>query len=272
MNRGNSSANRQKTATSAIADFQGGNPGQQAILYRSNAARPCRPRSHIPNTRDQASGSLSMAKAIDLVAAADHATIIGKPLNVFVTIHFGAAKLRRDWRGQDAVSRFLRLGGQWLRTKGIENTFIWVLEHATGTGEHVHLLIHCPPWFLDEFVAKAEGSWMEKSGMLARAKAKSGIKIERVGLRNYHPTTHTSHDAYQRSLEGVLTYCLKAIDRDSIPTNDNRQVPIPLADGRALLVAHEHSNAIYGRRCSRSENISAKARSIYSAQLKAEPS
>ena len=94
-----------------------------------------------------------MAKAIELVDAAEHATAIGNPLNVFLTIHFGAAKLEGRYRGQDAISRFMRLVGQWLRTKGIQNTFIWVLEHATGTGEHAtgtgehaHVMIHCPPW------------------------------------------------------------------------------------------------------------------------------
>jgi hypothetical protein len=228
------------------------------------------PRRHAPNTRDTASAALSLAKAIGLGEAAEHATLIGLPLNVFVTIHFEAAGLRGDYRAQDAISRYLRLAGQWLRTQGVQNTYIWILEHATGTGEHVHILMHCPPWLLRAFKVKAEGVWMEKAGMLPRRQRRNGIEIERVGPRGYHPATHTGHDSHERQLFGVLRYHLKAIDRDSLPANDNGCLLVTLPSGRILPIEPEHSNAIYGRRCSRSENISAKARDRYRAQLHAE--
>lgn len=238
---------------------------RQATLL-SNTPSTRKPRLHKPNTRDNASACLSLPKLVDLAEAVDHATAIGNPLNLFVTIHFEAAKLRRDYRAQDAIGRWLRLAGQWLRTKGITNTFVWTLEHATGTGEHVHLLIHCPPWLRDKFKAKAEGVWMEKAGMAPRQQANKGIKIERVGPRGYHPVTHTGHSTYERQLYGVLPYLLKGLDRDAIPANDNGRIPIHLANCKVLMIEPEYSNAIYGRRCSRSQNISAKARSQYQPQ------
>lgn len=264
--------NPQNPELAAIHGFNNGNRDQPPLLYRSNTGRSRRPRSHVPNTRDNATAFLTLAKAIELVEAAEHATLIGNPLNVFLTIHFGAAKLEGRYRGQDAVSRFMRLAGQWLRTKGVQNTFIWVLEHATGTGEHAHVMMHCPPWLLDAFKAKAEGSWMAKSGMLPKAKAKNGILIERIGPRGYYPTTHTGHERHRRQLNGVLQYCLKAIDPDSVPANDNGAIPIQLPNGHLIEVAHEHSNAIYGHRCYRSENIGPTARRRYQAQLMAEAS
>lgn len=259
--------------TAGTSDLSTSNTAdRRAPLYMSNAL-PHRPRRHIPNTRDSASAYLSLSKVIDLGEAAEHATLIGCPLTVFVTIHFGAAQLRHDYRAQDAISRYLRLIGQWLRTHGIPNTFIWAIEHATGTGEHVHMLLHCPPWLSRRFKAKLEGVWMEKAGMLPRSKAKNGIVIKRVGPRSYHPTTHTGHATHERMLfNGALLYHLKAIDRDSLPVNDNGFIPVTLPSGRVLTIEPDHSNAIYGRRCSRSQNISANARAKYQAQLLPEPS
>lgn len=236
----------------------------------SNTQTNRSPRRHTPNTRDRASAALSLAKAIDLAEAAEHARLIGCPLNEFVTIHFDAAALRKDYRAQDAIGAFLKLAGQWLRTKGVPNTFLWTLEHATGTGEHVHMMLHCPPWLRSAFREKAEGVWMEKAGMSPKRKRPNGIKIERVGPRGYHPTTHTGHSTYERQLFGVLKYTIKAIDRDSLPANDNEHVVLTLPSGRTLPIEPEHSNAIYGRRCSRSENISATARARYQAQLLAQ--
>lgn len=261
--------NPQNSDSLAIKGDRAGKAVQQGSLYRSNTRRH---RSHVPNTRDHPSASLTLAKAIDLGDAAEHAALIGLPLNVFVTLHFEAAGLRSDYRGQDAISKFLKLAGQWLGTQGATIAYVWILEHATGTGEHVHILLHCPPWFLKAFTDKAESVWMEKSGMKPKKDRPHGILIERIGPRGYHPKTHTGHDRHERQLLGVLSYHLKAIDPNCQPANDNRCIAITLTSGRVLPIEPEHSNAIYGRRCSRSENISAKARERYRAQLLAETS
>lgn len=238
----------------------------------SNALPSPSKRRHKPNTRDNPSAALSLAKVIDLGEAAEHASKIGCPLNLFVTIHFERAKLDPTRRSQDAISTFLRLAGQWLRTKGVQNTFIWIMEHATGTGEHAHIMLHCPPWYQSAFKDKASGVWMEKAGMLPKRRERNGILIERVGPRGYHPSFHTGHDTYERQLFGALKYHLKAIDPESLPVNDNGLMVVTLPSGRILPIEPEHSNAIYGRRCSRSQNISAKARVRYQAQLLNEPS
>jgi hypothetical protein len=264
MKQARIAAKPQNSDSLAIKADRAGKAVRRGSLHMSNTRRP---RSHVPNTRDHPSASLSLVKAVDLGDAAEHAVLIGLPLNVFVTIHFEAAALRADYRAQDAIGKFLKLAGQWLGTQSVTIAYIWALEHATGTGEHVHILLHCPPWCRDEFEEKAKGVWMEKAGMLPKKKRPTGIKIERVGPRGYHPKTHTGHDRYDRQLFGVLCYHLKGLDPDCKPANDNKRIVIALTSGRLLPIQPEHSNAIYGRRCSRSENISAKARDRYRAQL-----
>lgn len=265
MKQARIAAKPQNSDSLAIKGNRAGKAVRQGSLHMSNTRRP---RSHVPNTRDNPSASLSLAKAIDLGDAAEHATLIGCPLTEFLTIHFEAAGLNRQkYRAQDAIGKFLKLAGQWLRIRTVPLTYIWIIEHATGTGEHVHIMLHCPPWHRADFREKAEKDWMVKAGMRPKSEKPRGIVIEKIGPRSYHPNSHTGHTTHEAQLFGLLPYHLKAIDRESLPANDHRSLVVTLSSGRPIPIEPEHSNAIYGRRCSRSENISAKARERYQAQL-----
>lgn len=201
-------------------------------------------RSHTPNTVARWSRTLADGKAVSLIEAAGHAKIIGRPLNRFITIHLDLGDL--NGRAQIAVSGFLRRAGQWLGDRSVPATYLWVLEHAAGTGLHVHILIHVPPTLIMPFSLKARHAWLKLSGLTPVANV---IESERFGPRGFDQAKASARDrdSYQRQLTGVMRYHLKNLDPDS-----------PLA--ATLGIDTESSTAIYGKRCGWSQNIGATAR------------
>lgn len=243
-------------------------------LYSNGTLRLPRLGADAPNNRHRASVALSESKVADLIEAVEHAEIIGLPLNRTVAIHFEVAALDRSVRGQEAVSTFLRLASQWMRSRGSSFAYIWVLEHATSIREHVHIMCHCPPELAAEFNRKAKTSWMEKAGMLnnraARKRAKErgnddsdAIVINRMGLRGFHPDAPENQRAYKNQVDGALRYHLKSLDPEQFPANDDGHCIVTAPNGKTRVIEPEQGGTIYGRRCSRSENISAKARRIH---------
>jgi hypothetical protein len=241
--------------------------------YSNGTFRLPRLGAEAPNNRHRASAAISAAKAKDLADAVEHAGVIGLPLVKFITIHFAVAGLAETIRPQEAVGKFLKLASQWLRSKGHGFAYVWVLERVTSIREHVHLMCSCPDALAAEFNRKANGVWMEKAGMLtareARKRAKAqgrdskAIEIERIGLRGYHPSTADWQRAYRNQVTGTLLYHLKGIDPDQFPANDDGDCVIRTSSGATLVIKPEHEGTIFGRRCSRSENISDKARRTY---------
>ncbi len=228
----------------------------------SNGSTASHKRSHVPNHRHRGTASLSLAQVTDLIEASEHAEKIGRPLNWFVTIHFERARLKDGVRSQEAIGTWLRLAGQWLRSKdkAITNTFVWVIEHAIGTGEHVHIMIHCPPAYHVDFKKKACGSWMAKAGMLPKSKDNSGIVIEKIGPRGYPSASRPDQiQTYQNQLDGTIRYLIKGLDENIGQENSEGKIVVTVPNGRTLAIAPNPSSAIFGRRCSRSQNISIKA-------------
>ena len=272
-------------ATRDAVEAHGGNPQNVgtfggAGLFRDRRASapysllskgrtPPRPRQHIPNSRHRWTEYLSAPLAMDLIKAAIHASKIGRPLNLFVTLHFERANLLPTYRAQDAIGAWLKRAGQWLGLRAIPNTFVWVIEHAPGTGEHVHILMHCPHEHRKAFRAKAEKDWMCGAGMVPAKGDKGAIHIVRIGPRSYdHGTaTRAEHGTYNRQLKGILRYHLKGIDPDSkMALIAGKNAPFVEMFG----IDPEYSVPIYGRRASRSQNIGPTARAKYHAQHSAE--
>lgn len=250
-------------------------PDRDRTSYSNGTARLPRLGADAPNNRHRASVALSKSKVADLIEAVEHAEIIGLPLNRTIAIHFEVAALDRSVRVQEAVGTFLRLASQWLRSRGSSFAYIWVLEHATSIREHVHIMCHCPPELAAEFDRKAKASWLEKAGMLnnraARKRAKDrghdgdAIVINRMGLRGFHPDAPENHRAYKNQVNGALLYHLKSLDPEQFPANDDGHCIVTAPNGQTRVIEPEQGGTIYGRRCSRSENISAKARQAYRA-------
>jgi len=222
--------------------------------YKSNTTTP-------PNHRSRRSDYMKSAQALDLLEAALHAQRIGLPLNYHIVINFAAARTTR--RAQEIVSHYLRLIGQWLVKRGVQSTFLWALEHAEDTdehsfdtGEHVHILLHCPPELAREFAAKARSHWLAIVGGTPR---RGALRSKRFALFPRDPSFTLA--GYDVRLKGVLRYLLKTLD-PSDRSNLDGYLPKSLRQPTAelLKVRTKRHLPIEGRRCSRSNNISKKAR------------
>jgi hypothetical protein len=181
-------SNPHKSAIPPIVAANGRNREHNTGTLLSKGKAPASNRQ-APNTRHRWTDHVDGEKAIELVEAARHALIINRPLNLFVTIHFEKAELSPAWRAQDAVGEWLKRAGQWLGLRGIPNTFLWVLEHAVGTGLHAHIMLHCPPEYQKAFKQKTKRSWATKAGM--NPVDRHAIDYQRIGPRNYDPLTAT---------------------------------------------------------------------------------
>lgn len=223
-----------------------------------------RVRTHVPNHRNRSSIHLKEAQIIAAVAAAVHARTLNQPLNRFVTIHLEKGEL--PGRAQDAVGAYLKAAGKWLRVRGVTPTYLWWLEHAVGTGLHVHMLIHVPAELRDAFSIKARHAWLKASGLVPHAGV---IRTEQVEPRGIGPTgpTKRQRQSYQNQLQGVLRYMGKSIDPDAT-SSLHRHLPLaarPTA-AVALGIKPEYCHPIYGRRISVSENIGPTARKRFEAE------
>lgn len=248
-------ANAHRTATTAPAPIKAFKRRSEKPTYIRNVTR-----SWIPNSRTRWTAYLDAAKALELIEASTHAHTIGLPLNLSVTIHFGRGNLSPLFRAQDAIGYFLKAANQWLGLRGVPGTFIWVIEHVMGTGQHVHILLHCPPEHQAAFKKRAKAKWLKLAGM--ETSDKQTLKAERVGPRGYTVSGNYGRQTYFNQLKGVFKYHLKSIDPDqALP----KQMGVGGSVAELLGIEPEDNQPIFGRRASQSQNISRGARDRFAA-------
>lgn len=223
-----------------------------------------RVRTHVPNHRNRSTSYQSETQIIGALGAAVHARTIGRPLNRFVTIHLERGEL--PGRAQDAVGAYLKTAAKWLRSRGIAPTYLWWLEHAVGTGLHVHMLMHVPADLRDTFNIKARHAWLKAAGLVPHAGVIRTERIEPRGIGTSGPTKR-QQESYQNQLQGVLRYMGKSIDPDA---KSSLHGHLPLAErptaAAVLGIKPEYCHPIYGRRISVSENIGPAARKRFAAE------
>lgn len=251
----------QETGDYAYGGLAGGQSAPPTHTLYSNSKASSVP-FNPPNHRGRSSEYIGSKQALDLIASAAHARIIGMPLNLFVTINFETGQLEHGIRGQEALSAWLKRAGQWLALRGVKLTYIWVLEHASGAGLHAHIMLHCPNKYQAEFRELGRKSWAVKAGMQpATGERRNAIFYEKIGPRGYDGVNASPHhhQTYYNQLKGLLKYHLKAINPEEVVKLDEAKRML----GEFLGVEENYSLRIYGRRLSRSENISKKARDAY---------
>lgn len=247
-----------KTASVALAPFSPAGRQQKKRTYIRNG----RERHWIPNSKARWTPTLKAETVLDLIEAVAHARTIGLPVNWTICIQFKRGNLKPHFRAQDAIGYFLKSATQWLATKGVPPTFVWFIEHSMGTGEHVHILMHCPNHCRKRFKELAKTKWIQRAGM--DLTDKQTLFQEPFGPRSYDVLKSSRRDqqTYLNQLKGYFRYHLKSIDPDqALPkvTGDDR----PVAEWLGI---EPHDNLpIYGRRASRSQNISKGARERYAA-------
>ena len=186
------------------------------------------------------SSYLSKAAAENIIAAAQHAALTGRPLNRFTTLHYEAAKVSDPVK---ATGRLLKLASDWLRTKGEPLFAIWVRETGIEKGEHLHLLWHVPNKLAKTF-ANRERRWRNKIGM----KLAAGASYSRpVGLSYRHALRRTEYgECYADHLLAAVGYVLKGAHPRTVES-----LGLPRCEPQGLIA---------GKRSGMTENLNRKAR------------
>jgi len=256
-------AKAQRTASPATARMKAKKPKRKNRTLLSNVKR-----YWTPNSRGRSTRHIKAENALDAIEAAAHAHTIGYPFNLQADIHFECGKLDEDlYRPQDALSRWLRLQGQWLATKGIPSTFWSTMEHETGTGQHVHILLHCPPEHQRAFQKLARTSWIE--GAYMSTDNDEAILIQKLGPYRYAVTDSAAKQTtYFNQLVGSLSYRLKGMNpNQALPKQMGVNSPV----AELLGITTFDNLPIYGRRTSSSNNIRKTTRDSYAASIGDEP-
>ena len=171
---------------------------------------------------------------------------IGLPLNRHLTLHWGCYGIADADAGR-ATGDFLKLAGQFLRSKRQPFAFVYVRENDEGDGSkgpHSHLLLHVPPAIALRFVAM-QRRWLKiVTGKAYRRKA---MKTSRIG-RSVNAAT-TSPALHAANLAVVAHYVLKAAEPAAVSALGLTRAPVY---GRVI-----------GKRAGWSENIGATARARF---------
>lgn len=168
-----------------------------------------------------------MPQARKLIAAADRAIAIGRPLNRHITVHWEAAGIG-DAEAMAATTAFLKYFREWLRG---QTAYLWTRENGGGKGSHVHILAHLPAG--RRWHGSIARRWITAlSGNPYRA----GV-IHTRALAGYSDPTS---EHFAANLQAVLAYAVKGVD--------------PVTAGQ-LGIAHEFGGCVVGKRCGTSRNL-----------------
>jgi len=178
--------------------------------------------------------------ASGLSEATAFALVIGLGFNRFVTIHWESGRVTDDLA---ATARWLKLAGDWIRSRGGQFAFIWVRETGPDKGAHVHILMHVPPDLADSFDRRQRG-WQQACGALWKAKVRYSRPIGRNLL--HYSSGWIDGQAYDLNLAETLDYVLKGADDAARQSLGIRR--------------KEPGGEVVGKRCGVSQNIGPDAR------------
>jgi len=232
------------------------------LLYRGCSASSAHPigrarlvpvssRGGAINRRDRLSSALTLKAATGLTEAASFALAIGLGLNRFVTIHWQTAGASDDLA---ATGQWLKLAGDWIRSRGGQFAYLWVRENGPDKGAHVHILMHLPPDLAHGFNRRQQG-WVKACG----AKRKRNVLYSRPIGRNYHHYSSGWIDGrcYDANLSETLDYVLKGAD--------------DAARAGLGIKRSEHGGHVVGKRCGTSVSLGASVRNLSSASGHSRP-
>lgn len=170
-----------------------------------------------------------------LLWASSRATLAGCPFNRHTTFHHGAMGIPAE-RGHDAVAALIKLGSDYLASKGHRLRWTFTREDGPGKGPHAHILWHVPPDLARAFF----GRWPSWKARLRRSYAVAGegrggrvLKTRCIGGSNTAYRSNPQLFAYH--LDRALGYVLKGA------------TPATIA-ALALAKAHQPGGAVIGRR------------------------
>lgn len=188
------------------------------------------------NRATVASHYLTLRQAQDLMAAAQCALRIGKPLTRHLTVRLERQGIA-DCDAVKAIGRLITLLRDHVRnTNGGEIAYIWSREHGAVIGGHVHILLHLPADYI--WRGQRVQLWLERiSGLQYK---KGAIKTTRIG--GTANACEQNPGRYLANLVTIASYLVKG----SCPKT-----------GSAIGLEHAKAQGrIIGKRCGKSLNIS----------------
>ncbi len=186
------------------------------------------------NSAFRATQGLSLRQCQNVWDAAHFAVLIDRPLNRFVTVNWTTGCVGDPL---DALGRYIKRAGDWLRDRGVDLVYVWTRE-AVG-GDHVHLLIHVP-CALSRAFTRMNRQWLRLAGA---KRAKRAVRTLPVA-RSYDAYS-SSPAYYQVNLRAALAYILKGA------------LPAAVAYTREY---QEYAGVVVGKRSGTSLSIGGHAR------------
>ena len=181
------------------------------------------------------SHSLTRHQCECLLWASSRATLAGFPFNRHTTFHHGAMGIPAE-RGHDAVAALIKLGSDYLASKGHRLRWTFTREDGPGKGPHAHILWHVPSDLARAFFRR----WPSWKAKLKRSFAVVGqgrggrvLKTRCIGGSGTVYRSNPQLFAYH--LERTLGYAMKGAN------------PVTIA-ALALAKAHQPGGAVIGRR------------------------
>jgi hypothetical protein len=181
-------------------------PGENSSPTYTGAGTPLLPHGGARRRSGQ-SACLNRSQVENLINGAVAAMAMDRPLNTFLTCHWGAYGLSDNQAG-DASQSLFRQARDWLRDNGSAAVWIWVRENDTRSerkGAHLHALLHVPVGLRPKF-ARQIARWCTAAAGDKRYQAKAcrfGPVGPRVGCEIALP------DVYRANLRAVVCYLLK---------------------------------------------------------------
>lgn len=205
-------------------------------LYKSlphgRAFKPLPGRGGARNLASRRTTTLSEADARKIMEATERAVGAGLPFNRFVTLHWEKAGVGD---GLSATGRYLKLAGDWARSRGGRLAWVWVREGGWAKGEHVHILMHLAPNLAAGFNRRQRG-WLKACGAAWR---RGVLRTRPIGYSLAHALN--GGDDYTANLRETLDYILKGVSA---------------ATGERLGIRRcEPSGELVGKRAGISQNI-----------------
>ncbi|MCR6631404.1 MAG: hypothetical protein NVV74_15905 [Magnetospirillum sp.] len=214
------------------------------------------------NRSDRESDFLTIGQVHELIAATAHAFCIGQPLNLYLSINWGRARIRCS--AQEATWKYLKLFEDWLRKKERKHKAkpaspAWVLvqEHPPPKGENTHILAHCPLEYVEEFMRRKD-AWAENPKIGATFQERGRVVNAQTVIGSF-----PEYDLfrYLENLKRTLGYFLKGLNQLQYPGYD---------------IKYENQGVILGKRCGTSQLLTAngrakdarsRARNVHSVRL-----
>ena len=194
------------------------------------------------NRADRESLDLTDGKVNSLLDAARFALATGRTFQRHWIVHYGRAGIA-EHQAADFLRKLFEQVGRQARRAGGQLTALWVREHASTYGEHVHILLHLPTGLS---LRNRTRRWIETAG----GTYQPGVSMTKsIGGRLVKKTAKNGTSAgehHRANAANVVRYLLKSASAEK--------------GGQLGLPRHGRVGRIIGKRCGWTQNIGEAAR------------